>query len=87
MKGEPIAFEAEVRQVRTMVDGSVNVLLNIGEQYIEEAKRFIDWHKMRVAFSAVQIEETFTKLDNETEKGAEVGTSGMGRRRIGKRRN
>lgn len=53
---DPIAFEAEVRQVRSMVDGSINVLLNIPEQYREEAKRFLDWHKLIVALSAVAIE-------------------------------
>ncbi len=58
MLSEPIAFEAEVRQVRTMVDGSINVLLNIPEQYREEAKRFIDWHNEIVAVSAVAVDET-----------------------------
>ena len=60
---EPIAFEAEVRQVRTMVDGSLNILLNIGEEYREEAKRFIDWHHMRVGVSAVVIEEPDANQD------------------------
>lgn len=53
---DPIAFEAEVRQVRTMVDGSVNILLNLPEYCREEAKRFMDWHGLVVALSAVAIE-------------------------------
>lgn len=84
---DPIAFDAEVRQVRTMADGTVNVLLNLPEYCMEQAKRFMDWHGLQVRVSAVAIEETFTKLDNETKKGSEASTSGMGRRRIGKRRD
>ena len=43
-----IEFVAEVRQIRTMVDGSVNLILNIPEHCREQAKLLLDWHNMMV---------------------------------------
>ena len=43
-----IEFVAEVRSIRTMVDGSVNVVLNIPEQCREQAKVLLDWHHLEV---------------------------------------
>ena len=45
---EKIRFQAEVRAVKTMADGTVNVTLNLPEYCLDEAKRFIDWHSMMV---------------------------------------
>ena len=33
----------EVRQIKTMADYSVNVVLNFPEQYKSQAKCFMDW--------------------------------------------
>ena len=43
-----IEFVAEVRSIRTMVDGSVNVVLNVPEQCREQAKVLLDWHQLEV---------------------------------------
>ena len=43
-----IEFVAEVRQIRTMVDGSVNLILNVPETCREQAKVLLDWHNMMV---------------------------------------
>ena len=43
-----VEFIAEVRQIRTMVDGSVNLILNIPEPFREHAKKLIDWHNLQV---------------------------------------
>lgn len=42
---EPIAVEfiAEVRQVKTMADYTVNLVFNVPEDCREQAKRFMDW--------------------------------------------
>jgi hypothetical protein len=42
---EPVAIEAvaEVRQIKTMSDFTVNVTLNIPENCKEQAKKLIDW--------------------------------------------
>jgi len=53
---EQIAIEAsaEVRQVKTMADFSVNVVLNLPESCKEQAKRFIDWQGKMIRIVAVQ---------------------------------
>jgi len=43
-----IEFIAEVRQIRGMVDGSVNVTLNLGENMMDQAKVLLDWHHLAV---------------------------------------
>ena len=43
-----IEFIAEVRQIRGMVDGSVNVTLNLGENMMDQAKVLLGWHHLAV---------------------------------------
>jgi len=43
-----IEIRAEVRQIKTMVDGSVNVTLNIPEDCMEQMKILLDWLGMEV---------------------------------------
>ena len=38
-----IEIRAEVRQIKTAVDGSVNVVLNIPEDCLEQVKVLLDW--------------------------------------------
>ena len=47
-----ITFDAEVRAVKTMADGTVNVTLNLPEYCKEQGKRFIDWHGLMVKVNA-----------------------------------
>ena len=56
MSEEKIEFQAEVRAVRTMADGTINVVLNIPEYCLEQAKKFIDWHHLLVNMVA-ELEE------------------------------
>ena len=55
-RDEVIAIEAsaEVRQVKTMSDYSVNVVLNFPEQYREQVKKFIDWQGGVIRIVAVK---------------------------------
>jgi len=48
MSSEKIEFQAEVRAVKTMADGTVNVTINLPEYCLEQAKKFIDWHGLLV---------------------------------------
>jgi hypothetical protein len=52
---DPIAIEAvaEVRQVKTMSDLSLNVTLNFPEYCREQAKNFIDWQGQVIRIVAV----------------------------------
>jgi hypothetical protein len=43
-----VEFRAEVRQVKTMADHTVNVTLNLPEDCREQAKKVIDWLGLEV---------------------------------------
>ena len=38
-----VEVRAELRQIRTMVDGSMNVILNLPEDCKEQVKVLLDW--------------------------------------------
>ena len=48
MTTKAIEFEAEVRQVKTMADGSISIYLNLPEHCREQAKVVMDWHHLVV---------------------------------------
>jgi len=48
MAVKAVEFRAEVRQVKTMVDRSVNIILNLPEDCIEQAKVLMDWLGLEV---------------------------------------
>lgn len=52
---EQIAIEAsaEIRQVKTMADFSVNVVLNFPEPFKPAAKKFMDWQGKMIRIVAV----------------------------------
>lgn len=43
-----VEIRAEVRQIKTMVDGSVNVTLNVPEDCMEQIKQLMDWLGLEV---------------------------------------
>ena len=43
-----VEIRAEVRQIKTMADGTVNVVLNLPEDCREQAKVMMDWHHLLV---------------------------------------
>jgi hypothetical protein len=43
-----VEFEAEVWQVKTMADGSVNVVLKLPEYCMAQAKELMGWHHLLV---------------------------------------
>lgn len=47
-KSEKINYQAEVRAIKTMADGTINVTLNLPEYCKEQGKRFIDWHGLMI---------------------------------------
>ena len=42
-KIKAVEIRAELRQIRTMVDGSVNVIINLPEDNKEQVKVLLDW--------------------------------------------
>jgi hypothetical protein len=52
---ETVAIEAvaEVRQIKTMADFSVNLVLNLPEYCKEQAKQFIDWQGKTIKIVAI----------------------------------
>ena len=49
-----VEVRAELRQIKTMADGSVNVVLNLPEYEIEQAKVLLGWLKDEVKLVIVQ---------------------------------
>jgi hypothetical protein len=43
-----VEIRAEIRKIQTMADGTVNVLLNIPEDCLEQVKVMMDWQKLEV---------------------------------------
>jgi len=43
-----VEIRAELRQIKTMVDGSANIVLNIPEDCREQVKVMMDWHNLEL---------------------------------------
>ena len=43
-----VEIRAELRQIRTMVDGTVNIILNVPEECIPQVKVLLDWLGLEV---------------------------------------
>jgi len=43
-----VEIRAELRQIKTMADGSVNIVLNLPEDCREQAKVLLDWLKLEI---------------------------------------
>ena len=43
-----VEVRAELRQIKTMADGSVNVVLNLPEDCLEQAKVMMDWLNLEI---------------------------------------
>lgn len=54
---EPIRFDAEVRQIKSMADRSINIVLNIPEYHTAEAKILMDWLLDQVAVAIVKVDD------------------------------
>lgn len=62
---EPVRFDAEVRQIKSMADKSFNLVLNIPEYNKERVKQLTDWLLDQVAVAIIKVngneEERFKK--------------------------
>lgn len=56
MVESPVAveFEAEMRQIKTMADGTCNVVLNVPEYCLEQVQTMLGWLKAMVRVVAVK---------------------------------
>jgi hypothetical protein len=54
-----VEVRAEVRQIRTMADGTVNVILNLPEDCREQVKVMLDWLGLEVKAIIVQQDATY----------------------------
>ena len=43
-----VEIRAELRQIKTMADGSINVVLNLPEDCRDQAKVMMDWHHLEL---------------------------------------
>ena len=58
---EPIRFDAEVRQIKSMADRSFNLVLNIPEYNIEQSQQLMKMLLEQVAVAIISVGE-----DNNT---------------------
>ena len=53
---EPIRFDAEVRQIKSMADRSFNLVLNIPEYQIDESQKLMKMLLEQVAVAIVKVD-------------------------------
>jgi hypothetical protein len=53
-----VEIRAELRQVRSMVDGSFNIILNVPEDCREYVMVMLDWIHLEV-FGVIKLKEDF----------------------------
>lgn len=54
---DPIRFDAEVRQIKSMSDGSFNLIINIPEYNLEQAQELMGWLRDMVAVAMVSVDD------------------------------
>ena len=47
-KIKAVEIRAEIRQIKTMADGSVNLVLNLPEDCREQVKILLDWQGLEI---------------------------------------
>ena len=47
-KIKAVEIRAEIRQIKTMADGSVNLVLNLPEDCREQTKILLDWQGLEI---------------------------------------
>jgi len=59
MVDKPIAveFDAELRQIRSMADGTCNVVLNVPEYCLEQVQTMLGWLKDMLRVVMVQTDK------------------------------
>ena len=75
---QAVEVRAEVRQIKTMADRTINVILNLPEDCTEQAKALIDWLGLEVQAVIVGPDG----LDGgKTDYGSTTGRKGKIRKR------
>lgn len=54
---EPIRFDAEVRQIKSMVDKSFNIVLNIPEYNLEQVQELMTMLNNMVAVAMINVDK------------------------------
>lgn len=53
-----VEFEAEMRQIKSMADGTCNIVLNVPEYCLPQVQAMLGWLKDEVRVVMVQEKET-----------------------------
>ena len=59
-----VEIRAELRQIKTMADGSMNIVLNLPEDCREQVKVMMDWHHLEI-YGLLSLEQLNTLRDGE----------------------
>ena len=54
-----LELRAEVRQIKTMADSSVNIVLNVPEDCMEQVKVLLDWLGLEVLVVVAQQDASY----------------------------
>ena len=57
-KIEAVEFDAEMRQIKTMADGTCNIVLNVPEYCLPQVKTMLGWLKDMVRIVMVKESES-----------------------------
>ena len=60
-----VEIDAELRQIKTMADGTVNITLNLPEYCIEQSKIMLGWRGEQVRAVISIVKETPNKSNND----------------------
>ena len=52
---EPVHFDAELRQIKSMADGTYNLVLNVPEYQLEQIRIMMGWLRSQVGIAAIEI--------------------------------
>lgn len=55
MEPQVVKFEAELRQIKSMVDGTYNLILNIPEYCLPQTQEMMGWVKAQVDVAVVHV--------------------------------
>jgi hypothetical protein len=59
-----VEIRAELRQIKTMADGSMNIVFNLPEDCREQVKVMMDWHHLEI-FGLLSLEQLNTLRNGE----------------------
>ena len=52
----PVKFSAEFRQIKSMADGTYNIILNVPEYDLDQVSKMMDWIRDLVGVAIIRLD-------------------------------